>query len=517
MLCAAVRAYPDPDRQRHFSSPFTTSRTRLGRGRPLIKRYEMLPGPLSLVRDLDPQAMPARVADRLREAVVLLHILDLQSLDDDRLVVVNQTSGQFVMEVGARIGDALMRRRYEPPCLGSVLRSFPFAGKRFLLAAQVALRALNEAWVGCLTAGAFDSNVSEPYIDPDNRLLRNGGRKLWNGRIIFEEASGKIFPGRRPGQRDGFEFANRFAVHDCGNMSGKLGDRDPVRPDCHLAGAVIARLRSALALEPRKACAAPEEIDKGAIEIAARLLQSHRIIVIEPSISLGPLGNGDKWLQIVFCVELIAVDLVPVTLDIERFVPHEADSPELPIEKVDLSGLGVDADLDGAPHRSNAFLIFDIAFDRGEWGAPNSGHEIAVGPKRRQPRAQLRKFLPQQTRRAAFDQLDEAVNTELRISLDEQMHVSGHNLAFNHDCCPLFADLRDDFFEPYINTINQNLSPILWAEDDVELAIERNIPVGAHPMIYSEDIYNVKNSVFGLWPNAYPSPALNGGGSRRFC
>jgi hypothetical protein len=49
----------------------------------------------------------------------------------------------------------------------------------------------------------------------------------------------------------------------------------------------------------------------------------------------------------------------------------------------------------------------------------------------------------------------------------------------------------------------------------MELAIKRDIVVGPHPVIYTDALYNVNGRSFGLRPNAYPSPYLKAGGSRR--
>jgi hypothetical protein len=49
-------------------------------------------------------------SDRLRKAAVLLHSLDLQRLDDDRLVFVSQSSSQRVLEIASAVGDAFVRR-----------------------------------------------------------------------------------------------------------------------------------------------------------------------------------------------------------------------------------------------------------------------------------------------------------------------------------------------------------------------------------------------------------------------
>jgi hypothetical protein len=75
-----------------------------------VQSDEMLTGPLRLIGDFGPEAMPPGIPDRLRRAAVLLHRLDLQRPDDDRLVFVNQSSSQLVLEIASAAGDSFMRR-----------------------------------------------------------------------------------------------------------------------------------------------------------------------------------------------------------------------------------------------------------------------------------------------------------------------------------------------------------------------------------------------------------------------
>jgi hypothetical protein len=65
----------------------------------VVQSDEMLTDPLRLIGDFGLEAMPPGIPDRLRKVAVLVHRLDLQRLDDDRLVFVNQSSSQLVLEI----------------------------------------------------------------------------------------------------------------------------------------------------------------------------------------------------------------------------------------------------------------------------------------------------------------------------------------------------------------------------------------------------------------------------------
>jgi hypothetical protein len=59
--------------------------------------------------------------------------------------------------------------------------------------------------------------------------------------------------------------------------------------------------------------------------------------------------------------QLLAVHTIAVHFDRQGFVPHEAHSSELPVEKGDLSGRGIKADLRGAEHLPLIEQIMNIA------------------------------------------------------------------------------------------------------------------------------------------------------------
>jgi hypothetical protein len=88
---AAVLAGPRVDVQRHLIRFEPAAVARLGRGYPLVGQDEVLADLLAFVFNLGSQALPCGIADRLGQAMILLHALDPHRLDADRLIFVNQT------------------------------------------------------------------------------------------------------------------------------------------------------------------------------------------------------------------------------------------------------------------------------------------------------------------------------------------------------------------------------------------------------------------------------------------
>ena len=99
---------------------------------------------------------------------ILHHVVDFQRLDDHRLVVVNDLSGQFVLEIIARIGDPFMSLGNEHAGLGSLGAAFLLARQRLLFALEILLRLLEKAWVGDFTPGGVNGQVCQPHIEADN-------------------------------------------------------------------------------------------------------------------------------------------------------------------------------------------------------------------------------------------------------------------------------------------------------------------------------------------------------------
>jgi hypothetical protein len=59
------------------------------------------------------------------------------------------------------------------------------------------------------------------------------------------------------------------------------------------------------------------------------------------------------------------------------------------------------------------------------------------------------------------------MNTELRVTADEQMHVIGHDLKLDEFLPPACDLLGTNRFEPFVYRRRQDLASVLRAEDDV--------------------------------------------------
>lgn len=62
-------------------------------------------------------------------------------------------------------------------------------------------------------------------------------------------------------------------------------------------------------------------------------------------------------------------------------------------------------------------LVLHVLLDDAQGRTPDRRDEVAIGPQRREPRLQPRELLPQRTAAPPLGELDELVDTELRVYL----------------------------------------------------------------------------------------------------
>ena len=79
--------------------------------------------------------------------MVLQHVLDLQALDTNRLVLTNELCGELVLIVTPSIGSSRMNTSYFHTSLCSVLTAFFLLGKGALGAGQLLLILVKEPGV----------------------------------------------------------------------------------------------------------------------------------------------------------------------------------------------------------------------------------------------------------------------------------------------------------------------------------------------------------------------------------
>src|SRR5713101_5563489 len=101
-------------------------------------------------------------------------------------------------------------------------------------------------------------------------------------------------------------------------------------------------------------------------------------------------------------------------------------------------------------------LLLNVRFDDGERCSCRSTHKITIGPQGWQFSLQNREFLTQETRRTAFDQLHQAMNTKLRINAYQQMDMIRHHFQFLNFGLMLLAHVPNNLFESLFNRRNQH-------------------------------------------------------------
>ena len=74
----------------------------------LADLHDGLPAPVRLVFEHAEELRPTDLGDGLAQLAVLLHVLHLQSLDADDVVVFDDLGGYLVQEVGSLVGNLLV-------------------------------------------------------------------------------------------------------------------------------------------------------------------------------------------------------------------------------------------------------------------------------------------------------------------------------------------------------------------------------------------------------------------------
>jgi hypothetical protein len=87
------------------------------------------------------------------------------------------------------------------------------------------------------------------------------------------------------------------------------------------------------------------------------------------------------------------------------------------------------------------------------------------------------------------------MDPKLRLGLNQQVNVVGHDFHLDYSSAPLAADFRDDLLEPPIHTLNQDLAPVLGTPNDAEFAVETDVAIAAHRPVYSQSLYTSQPSL----------------------
>lgn len=133
-------------------------------------------------------------------------------------------------------------------------------------------------------------------------------------------------------------------------------------------------------------------------------------------------------------------------------------------------------------------LTFDVFLHGLNSYTASGSYKIAVRPQARKLTFKLRKFLTKLSRACTLDELDQPVNTELRVTPNQQVNVLRHYFHFDELLPPLFYYLKNDSFKPFIYRWCQNVTPVLGAENNVIPARMGYIRVGFNLCIHTKII-----------------------------
>ena len=122
----------------------STVKTPFGRGIPLVHLDQDTPIPSSFVLQLPHKLTPSDIGDGLSQTVVFDHILDLQTLDTDRLVLTDQLCRELLLVITASVTDASVYSSHLETSLIAVLGTFFLLGKTPLGLRQLLLILVEE-------------------------------------------------------------------------------------------------------------------------------------------------------------------------------------------------------------------------------------------------------------------------------------------------------------------------------------------------------------------------------------
>src|ERR1700682_5020485 len=132
-------ARPDTYIKRKRVKNMSTVKAALGRGVPLINFDEGTSIPHGFVLQLPDKFSPSHIGDGLRQAVVLDHVLDGQTLDADDWVFAYDLRRELVLIIPPSIRDTGVDTRNDDPGLVAVLAALLFLGMPSLSLCQFLL------------------------------------------------------------------------------------------------------------------------------------------------------------------------------------------------------------------------------------------------------------------------------------------------------------------------------------------------------------------------------------------
>ncbi len=219
---------------------------------------------------------PSCIGNVLAELGVADQVLDLKGFDADRLVLVNQSTGQFMEVVHPAIGDLGVNTSHFAFGLGPVLRTEDFSSQSPLVSGQLSRIFSRMPWI----AGFFSPVGHEQVLDAQINA-KGVWRDTQHRRGEFAQARDKVSSRRILGQRQSTGRRGKLPRPTNIQRILTLCDIELSFPIAESPLGQLRRLAVAFPLEGRVLCPSLPEIDQGPLLMAKTLLQRHRGDLIE--------------------------------------------------------------------------------------------------------------------------------------------------------------------------------------------------------------------------------------------
>lgn len=139
-------------------------------------------------------------------------------------------------------------------------------------------------------------------------------------------------------------------------------------------------------------------------------------------------------------------------------------------------------------HGLLTFLAFDVFLDGFDGYAPGRDYEIRICPQTRQTAFKVGKLFTELVGTCPLDELNQPMNTELRVTTNQQVNMVRHDFHFNELLSPFFNYLKNDSFKTLIYWWGKHTTPVFRAKHHVIPARIGNTVVGFNLCIHTKII-----------------------------
>ncbi len=268
----------------------STVKAAFGRGIELVNLDKRSPIPGRFVLKLSDKFRPPHVTDGFCQTVVLDHILNLQTLDTDRLVLTDQLCRELVLRITASVTDPRMDASHLETSLGAVLGALLFLGEATLSPCQLLLILVEEFGIAGGVPIRGDHHGLQAQIKPHLRLHHRQELD-----VFFDQDGDKVATSGVFAYRDGRGLApfgqGTRPVDVKRSIHFRQGKRLPI-PFKGGSG-VFSGLWTFAFLEGGIVGTAFKEVLEGFLKVSQGLLRRHRGDLVEPSMVSLLLQKGE--------------------------------------------------------------------------------------------------------------------------------------------------------------------------------------------------------------------------------